>query len=146
MEHYQIRSYKTEDYLQISLLWEQTGLGNRERGDDDRVISETLNHGGAFYVMELANTNEIIGTSWITNDGRRLYLHHFGILPKFQGKGYSHPLLKKSLDYAQQLNLQIKLEVHKQNIIAENLYKKAGFSYLGDYKVLIIRNHQKNKY
>ncbi len=34
----------------------------------------------------------------------------------------------------------VKLEVHRSNKRAIELYKKAGFSYLGDYDVYIIRD------
>lgn len=136
-----IRKYCKSDYSQIITLWESTGLANKERGDDNCIIENTIQAGGVFYVMETTQSNEIIGTSWITNDARRLYLHHFSIKPNYQGQGLSHPLLKKSLNFAKTLNMQIKLEVHHENKIACKLYENAGFSYLGDYKVLIIRKH-----
>ncbi|MDD3860240.1 MAG: N-acetyltransferase, partial [Bacteroidales bacterium] len=85
-------------------------------------------------------TQKIVGTSWITNDSRRLYLHHFGILPEYQRKGLANILMDESMKYASQLKLQIKLEVHKNNEIARNLYIKYGFKYLGDYEVFIVRD------
>ncbi|RLD73184.1 MAG: hypothetical protein DRJ10_18120 [Bacteroidetes bacterium] len=87
-----------------------------------------------------SNNEKIIGSSWLTNDGRRLYLHHFCILPKYQSKGLSKTLLDKSLAFAKEVNLQIKLEVHRDNTIAKELYHKGGFKYLGDYEVYIIRD------
>jgi len=82
----------------------------------------------------------IIGSSWLTSDGRRLYLHHFGIIPEYQGRGLSKLLLEESLAFAKEIDQQIKLEVHQNNNIAKNLYTKAGFKYLGDYEVYIIRD------
>jgi ribosomal protein S18 acetylase RimI-like enzyme len=67
-------------------------------------------------------------------------LHHFGIKKSYQGKGLSNKLLDASLAAAKQMGMQIKLEVHKNNEIAGNLYRKAGFAALGDYEVLIIRD------
>ncbi len=63
--------------------------------------------------MELRSKDKgnICGTSWMTNDGRRILLHHFGILPEYQGKGYSKILLKESLRYVKKTGLQVKLEV-----------------------------------
>ncbi len=139
-----IRSYKSDDYSTIINLWTELGLANPKRGDNSNIIEKTLKSGGKFLILE-TNEGEIIGTSWITNDGRRLYLHHFGIKKEYQGKGLSKILLNASLDFARSLNMQIKLEVHNKNIIAKNLYKKAGFEYLGDYEVWIIRNPKKIK-
>lgn len=137
---FQIRGFKDNDYNEVVELWLETDLSNPERNDTLETIHKTLKHDGAFFIMEQKATKKIVGTSWITNDGRRLYLHHFGIKPEFQGKKFSKQLLEVSLDFASKNGLQIKLEVHKENNIALNLYKKSGFDYLGDYEIYIIRN------
>jgi ribosomal protein S18 acetylase RimI-like enzyme len=137
--NYHITTFQPSDYEALAALWLNTGLGNAARGDNQQTIAETLALGGVLYVMKTEPENELIGTSWITNDGRRLYLHHFGIKPEYQKQGLSKPLLKKSLEFAKQINRQIKLEVHRDNLPALTLYEKAGFTYLGDYLVFIIR-------
>jgi ribosomal protein S18 acetylase RimI-like enzyme len=141
-EDFFIRSFKSSDFNQVMNLWMETGLGNPERGDDLVVVERTLKLGGAFWVLEHKPTHQVIGTSWITNDGRRLYLHHFGIKPEFQGMHLATSLLETSLAFAKETGLQIKLEVHQQNKKAIELYQKAGFINLGDYGVFIIRNYQ----
>lgn len=140
-----IRDYKAEDFNQVNALWNKTGLGNNQRADDNSVIANTIEKGGKLIILEDKNTGEIIGTSWITNDGRRLYLHHFGIKISYQGQGLSKLLLQKSLEFAKSMGLQIKLEVHESNTLAIEIYKKAGFNYLGDYNVYIIRDYKKMK-
>jgi len=122
-------------------LWKETGLGDEKRGDDEQIILNTLKYGGKFILMLEQDTKQLIGTSWITNDQRRLYLHHFGIGKIFQGKGLSKPLLEESLKFAGKTGLQIKLEVHKDNSVARQLYEKYNFKYLGDYFVYIIRKY-----
>lgn len=139
MEDFIIRDYCENDYPALLNLWESTGLGGAQRGDDAEVIRRTLQAGGKLFLLEKSSDHGIIGSSWLTNDGRRIYLHHFGISPGSQGQGLAKPLLKASVDYARSLNLQLKIEVHRQNTIALNLYKKFGFNYLGDYDVYIIR-------
>ncbi len=138
---YIIRDYKDDDYSQAVKLWEETGMGGAFRGDDENKIRDTLKIGGKLLVMEALNKNIIIGTSWLTNDGRRIYLHHFGIKPEYQGRGLSKPLAKASIDFAKKKGLQIKLEVHRENKTAVALYEKFGFKYLGDYDVYIIREY-----
>ena len=135
-----IRDYKPEDFEEINLLWESTGVGGSHRGDTAEVISNTLKNGGQFFVLEQISDNKIAGTAWLTNDSRRIYLHHFCINTSFQGKGLSHYLCEKCTNFARSLNMQIKLEVHKDNQKAVRLYTKAGFTYLGDYHVYIIRD------
>ncbi|MBU4487107.1 MAG: GNAT family N-acetyltransferase, partial [Candidatus Delongbacteria bacterium] len=79
--------------------------------------------------------------SWITNDKRRNYLHHFGIREEYRGSGLAQKLLEISLEFCKNNGLQIKLEVHKDNLKAIKLYENYKFKYLGDYLIFIIRNY-----
>jgi len=135
-----IRNYRPGDFEGIMNVWTATDMGRPERGDNAGTIEISLALGGCMLVMTDDETDKIIGTSWITYDGRRLYLHHFGILPEYQGRGLSKELLNESLSFVKRTGVQVKLEVHRKNNIALELYKKAGFEYLGDYDVYIIRN------
>jgi ribosomal protein S18 acetylase RimI-like enzyme len=132
-----IRDYNPDDFPGLMALWEATSLSNKARGDNEETIRTTLQSGGKLIL--LLDAGRIVGSSWITNDGRRLYLHHFGIHPGYQGRGLSHLLMKASMDFAEQKKMQIKLEVHRSNTKAVSLYKKYGFGNLGDYDVYIIR-------
>ncbi|TAL62291.1 MAG: GNAT family N-acetyltransferase [Bacteroidetes bacterium] len=138
-----IRHYSEEDYDEIVRLWELTDLGNPERDDSRNTIKRTIEMGGCLLVMETKSNGQICGTSWMTTDGRRIMLHHFGILPEYQGNGLSKILLKKSLQFVKEKGHQVKLEVHSTNLKAINLYKKSGFVHLGEYNVYIIRDISK---
>jgi len=135
-----IRQYADKDYPDIIKLWESLGLGGAHRGDDENVIRRTINMGGQLLLMVEKSSDAIVGTSWLTVDGRRTYLHHFGIHADYQGNGLAKKLLDASLKLAKTYGMQIKLEVHKDNMKALGLYTKAGFTYLGDYQVYIIRD------
>jgi ribosomal protein S18 acetylase RimI-like enzyme len=135
-----IRDYQENDYEEVLKFWYLTDMGNPERGDSEDTIKKTLELGGKLLVMESKSSKQICGTSWMTYDGRRIVLHHFGILPECQGKGLSKILLKESLRYVKNMGTQVKLEVHSTNVKAINLYQKFGFKHLGEYKVYIIRD------
>lgn len=138
---FKIKNYNNSYYNQIINIWEDLGLGGKERGDNNRIIEKTINSGGKFLILVNSDNDEVIGTSWLTNDARRIYLHHFGIKKEYQNKGYAKLLLKASIDYAKEKKLQIKLEVHRNNLKAIELYKKYGFKKLGDYLIFIIREY-----
>ena len=140
-----IRDYKTIDFEEVNNLWVATGMGGAERGDNNEVIQQTIKFGGKLIILENKITREILGTSWLTNDSRRIYLHHFGIKPAFQGQGLSKLLMNESIGFAKSKGIQLKLEVHKSNTKAIDLYKTGGFQYLGDYRVYIIRELEKVK-
>lgn len=134
-----VRDYEEKDFPRLAAIWEQTGISTPGRGDTVALIRHTIRHGGRLLLLEEKDAG-VIGSSWLTNDGRRLYLHHFAIAPEFQGRGWSKPLLRASLQIAKEIGLQLKLEVHRDNGRALSLYKKAGFRRLGDYDVYIIRD------
>jgi ribosomal protein S18 acetylase RimI-like enzyme len=138
-----IRDYRDSDYPEIAKLWQATDMDNPVRGDNRETIERTLKLGGKMLVMESGSTKQLIGTSWMTYDGRRIMLHHFGILPEYQGKGFSKILMKESLRFCKQVGVQIKLEVHAQNLHAVSLYTEFGFKHLTGYSVYIIRDISK---
>ena len=136
-----IYDYQKSDYEQIARLWIETDLGNPQRGDNQQIIEHSIQLGGQLLVAKTP-TGQIVGTSWITFDGRRLHMHHFGVLPQLQRQGIGDLLARASLRFAQQKGYQIKLEVHQSNSAAIALYKKHGFTFLGDYDVYIVRDVQ----
>lgn len=140
-----IREYADSDFPEMLLLWESLGLGDAHRGDDGKVIRRTIQMGGQLLLLIEKSSKAIAGTSWLTVDGRRTYLHHFGIHADYQGNGLANILLDASLKLAKTFGMQIKLEVHKDNFKALGLYKKVGFTYLGDYQVYIMRDISKIK-
>jgi len=135
-----IRDYQSGDFPAISALWAETGLGGAQRGDTQQIIEQSIAMGGKMLVAKLED-NTLIGTSWMTFDGRRIHLHHFGISPKFQRQGIGRQLAIASIAFAKEKGYQIKLEVHQTNTAAIALYKGLGFQYLGDYDVYIIRSY-----
>jgi ribosomal-protein-alanine N-acetyltransferase len=137
---FHIRTYRKGDFAAVSEIWDATGLSNPARGDDEKIIEGSLQSGGTMLILEETGTRKICGTSWMTFDGRRIHLHHFGILPEWQGRGLADLLMKESMLFVKEKGYQVKLEVHETNIKAINLYKKYGFKYLGDYRVFIIRD------
>ncbi|MBW6478462.1 MAG: GNAT family N-acetyltransferase [Bacteroidales bacterium] len=140
MENIVIRDYKPEDYPAITDLWLKTGLGGAHRGDNQQIIEKSIKMGGRMLIAE-DQGKRLLATSWMTFDGRRIHLHHFGVLPAFQGRGIGKKLAIESIRFAKNKGFQIKLEVHKTNTEAIKLYTQLGFSYLGDYLVYIVRSY-----
>ena len=90
-----VRDYSREDYNEVNKLWETTGVGGAHRGDNETIIEETLKDGGKLIILEDIESKQIIGTSWLTNNGRRIYLHHFCVRPDFRRKGLGKLLTKE---------------------------------------------------
>ena len=125
-------------YAEIISIWDKTGISNPERADSFDSIQRTLENVG---ILLLAYMDAIlVGTIWLTNDYRRLYLHHMAVLPEFQKQGIGRSLLKEAIQIADKQGLQAKLEVHSDNAAALNLYRSMGFKVLDGYLVMIRRN------
>jgi ribosomal protein S18 acetylase RimI-like enzyme len=133
-----IRDYRPADFPQVEALWKETGIYTMERGDTNEIIQQCNSRGGKFLVMEDSATERVAGTSWMTFDGRRILLHHFAINPLMQGKGLGRSLALASLKFACELGYPLKLEVHRENKPAINLYMSLGFNVFEDYDVYMI--------
>ncbi len=140
------RDYVPEDYPRLLKLWKETGIGNPERGDNERTIRSCLKIGGKLLVMEDTENGVLMGSSWITFDGRRMLLHHFAIKPEYQGKRLGTRLGHESIEFLKSAGYQVKLEVHKENAIARRLYKKLGFYAYTNYDIFMIRDIQGNSW
>lgn len=131
----QIRDYQTGDFPQLEALWKKTGVYRSDRGDTPEIIDQCQTMGGKFLLMEDPENGRIFASSWLTCDGRRLHMHHFAVLPSYQNQGYGRALAMKSLSYARQLGIPVKIEVHENNSCALHLYESLGFEPLDGYGV-----------
>ncbi|MDP8232933.1 MAG: GNAT family N-acetyltransferase [Candidatus Zophobacter franzmannii] len=130
--------FNQDIFKKITDLWVLTGIANPARCDSFEIIANTLKMGGK--MITLMDQDRLVGTVWLTNDGRRMHTHHMTIHPEYQGKGLSKLLLEPALEFARELGLQPKLEVHESNPVARYLYKKYGFDELPDYIVMVKRS------
>ena len=140
MDNFSVRDYTPADYHEVLKIWESTSMGGAERGDNNEIIDHSISIGGRLLLLIDDNNGRVIGTSWMTFDGRRIHMHHFGIEPSYQGRGLSKILLEESLNHVRRKGYQVKLEVHQENLAAIQLYEKFGFGKFDDYLIYMIRD------
>jgi len=133
-----IRDYRPGDFPQIEALWKETGVYRPERGDGPETIQICNDQGGKFLILEDETKNTIVGTSWLTWDGRRMFLQYLAVLPSQQSLGYGRKLAVESMKFARARKASLKLEVHRDNIHAIHLYKNLGFKRLEAYEVYLV--------
>ncbi len=136
-EAYVLRDFAEEDFGSLTDLWESAGIGNPARGDTLESVRLTLTRGGRLVV--LASGDRIVGSAWISDDGRRLYLHHMAVRPELQGRGLGKRLMEAAVGVARERRMQMKLEVAETNAPAIALYGKYGFETLEGYRTMIRR-------
>lgn len=135
-----VRDYRDGDFPQIENLWIETGVFRPERGDKADTILRCNSLGGKFLVLEDELNQRIVGTSWLTWDGRRVLMHYFSVHPSWQGQGFGRKLAMDSLEFARKKGVPLKLEVHRNNIPAVQLYKDLGFKVLEGYEVYLLHH------
>ncbi|SET09593.1 GNAT family N-acetyltransferase [Anaerobranca gottschalkii] len=100
-----------------------------------------------FYGRFLANNSlilveqgEVIGYALVTaKDCHTAFLMDFGIHPRFQGKGYGKNLLYYLSNSLRKENYKyLNLAVTEENTRAYNLYKKFGFSIVGEFTIYML--------
>lgn len=137
-----IRDFEEKDYGELLDLWNDTGLATPQRNDNLETILRSLQMGGRLLVAEIPG-REIVATAWVTFDGRRMHFHHLGVRSDYRRKGLGRLMTSRCIQFAKEKGYQIKLEVHRENLPAINLFTRSGFNYLGDYDVYIIRDFSK---
>jgi len=133
----ELRDFIETDYPGLCDLWTATGIGNPARGDSLESIERSLGVGARLLVIEEGGL--LLGSVWLTDDARRLYVHHMAVLPERQGRGLGASLLEAAIEVAAEKGLQMKLEVHHDNLRAIALYRRLGFDFIGDYEVMLRR-------
>lgn len=133
----ELREFLDSDFPSLAELWSAAGIGNPARGDTLESVRRTLALGGRLFV--LTSGVRIVGSAWISDDGRRLYLHHMAVLPELQGRGLGKRLMDTAVTVARERGMQMKLEVSEMNQGAIALYRKYGFETLEGYRTMIRR-------
>ncbi len=137
------RDYNPADYADLIAFWEELDLTGPERDDTPGIILQTLEMGGKLILMTNPDDDTIVGSSWMTFDGRRIFMHHYGIKKDHQNRGLGTLLAKESLKFIKDKGYQVKLEVHKGNIAAKTMYENEGFFAFTDYDIYMIRDLEK---
>ncbi|EJO5348542.1 GNAT family N-acetyltransferase [Clostridium botulinum] len=76
---------------------------------------------------------EYKGVNWRLNDNCPLVVHRLAVNPKFQGKGIAKNLMAFVEEKAKKhKNASIRLDTYSKNKTAINLYKKLGYSIVGE--------------
>lgn len=99
-----------------------------EDSEDSSIESEEENPDDVVYIIQL--DSKTIGKIAVKyyDDNTSAFIHGFGILPDYRGKGYGKSALKEVLHLIHEKNIfDIELDVECKNDTALNLYKVCGF-------------------
>ncbi len=133
-----IRKMNLSDYDSVYALWLScAGMGLNNLDDSEDGIDRFLKHNpDTCFVAE--NESGIIGVILAGNDGRRGYIYHTAVHPRFRKQGIATALVESVLTALKSLGInKAALVVFDRNENGNAFWEKLGFTIRED---LIYRN------
>ena len=127
-----IRLMKIGDYKQVVAVWKAAGLNLDPIGDSEEAVARLLQLNPSSCFVACMGT-KITGAVLGAFNGKRLWIYHLGVLPKFQGQGVGTALVEAVEMAAKQLKApKICLGVGLSNLRVMPFYLEAGYVAEGD--------------
>lgn len=125
-----IRDY-AEDHVRNG-NWSQEGAVDRSRKEFEQYLPDGI-HSRDQYLYSITDENgNNIGVLWVQVKDRKAFIFDFIIDEAFRGKGYGKQALAAMDEKLVAMNAEsVGLHVFGDNIVAQELYKKAGFQITG---------------
>lgn len=124
-----IRIMKISDYEQVYNMWLScVGMGFNNVDDSKEGIEKFLkrNPTSCFVAIE---DNIVVGAVITGNDGRRGYIYHLAVNPKYRNKGFGTALVNDAMKALEDLGInKVALLTFKRNEVANAFWEKQGFT------------------
>lgn len=124
-----IRVMKISDYEQVYNMWLScVGMGFNNVDDSKEGIEKFLkrNPTSCFVAIE---DDIVVGAVIAGNDGRRGYIYHLAVNPKYRNKGIGTTLVNNVMNALENLGInKVALLTFKRNEVANAFWEKHGFS------------------
>jgi ribosomal protein S18 acetylase RimI-like enzyme len=125
-----IREY-AEDHVRNG-NWPVEGALERSKKEFEQYLPEGI-HSKDQYIYSIVDENENkIGILWVQVRDGKAFIYDFAIDEAFRGKGYGKQALVAMDEKLKLMNVEsVGLHVFGDNVVAQELYKKAGFQITG---------------
>ena len=130
-----INKFSMEYYDDVIQLWTKAGI-NVSSSDSKEEIERMLIRNPDLFLIGIIK-DKIVAVVMGGFDGRRGYVHHLAVDPKYQRSGYGTRLMSKLNENFRQKSIhKIHLFVEKRNIEAMNFYRTLGWE-IRDYLAMM---------
>ena len=136
---------KIEDYEEVYNLWINTpGMGLNSIDDSKQGISKFLkrNPNTSFIAKE---DRVIIGAILCGHDGRRGYIYHTAVNPRYTNEGIGRSLVERAIDSMKEENIsKVSFVVFDTNITGNEFWERLGFKKRDDlvYRDMVITSEE----
>lgn len=127
-----IRKIRSSDFDQVYLLWGKAGISvaSKEKELYDFQMITKMNPSSC---LVFTDNGQIAGVVLGTFNGRRGWIYHLAVDPKYQHKGYGSMLLEEVEKTLKNIGAhKINLGVFLSNSKMISFYKKNGYEIMND--------------
>ena len=126
----QTREFGIEDYEAAAQLWQRVEGVDIAEGDSKKEIARyLLRNPGLSRVVMVEST--IAGVALCGHDGRRGYIYHLAVDPKYQGRGFGKRLLDECLEGLRLAGItRVLIMVANDNPRGRDFWKRNGWEEL----------------
>jgi len=122
----EIRNYAAEHVRNGN--WPEEGSLERSRKEFEALLPNGV-HTPDQYIWSILEKNKKTGLLWIHVKDNKAFIYNFFIHEEFKGKGYGKQALAAMDEKLKSMGVDsVALHVFGDNLIAQELYKKMGFT------------------
>ena len=126
-----IKEFTMKYYSDVMQIWKDSGISVGS-SDTKEEIKKVLDRNPNLFLVGIIDEN-IIAVVIGAFDGRRGYIHHLAVSPKYQNKGYGRLMMEELSERYRNLNVhKVHLFIEKYNEGVINFYKKLGWEIRDD--------------
>lgn len=124
-----IRTMTMEDYKSVYDLWMScTGMGLNNLDDSEEGIAKFLKRNPNTCFVAVSDS-QVVGVIMAGNDGRRGYIYHTAVSPKWQKQGIGAKLVETVMQALQEEGIhKVALVVFERNHAGNVFWEKQGFT------------------
>jgi len=126
----QTREFGIEDYNAAAQLWQRVeGVDIAEGDSKEEIARYLLRNPGLSRVVMVGST--MTGVALCGHDGRRGYIYHLAVDPKYQGRGFGKRLLDECLEGLRRAGItRVLIMVANDNPRGRDFWKRNGWEEL----------------
>lgn len=137
-----IEKFTIENYENIVQLWKKTDL-TITSSDSREQVERMLKLNPEFFLISKID-EKVIGVVMGGFDGRRGYVHHLAIDPKYQKKGFGRLLIDELMKKFREKKIhKVHLFIEKRNKDVISFYQKLGWVMRNDLVMMSFVPDQK---
>lgn len=112
--------------------WPAEGALERSRKEFEHYLPEGIHSKDQFLYSILDDRDNKVGVLWVQVKDQKAFIFDFVIDEEFRGKGYGKQALAAMDEKLKSMDVEsVGLHVFGDNIVAQELYKKAGYQITG---------------